>query len=210
MSEPAVTLTDYALAVECAAFAWLVATHPAGFNPLRRWLVLFFACTALAAFFGGTVHGFFHDSGNSMSRGLWVLSLLAIGITALAGWVIAARLLLAPDRADVVVGAAIAITAAYATVVLLVSDAFWVAVVGYLPAALLLFVAFLRAAVRQRRSWARRGAWGVALSFVAAAVQQGGIGVHPVYFDHNALYHVIQAVALALLFLGGQGLLDAA
>jgi Family of unknown function (DUF6962) len=49
---------------------------------------------------------------------------------------------------------------------------------------------------------------GVVLSFVAAACQQLGIAVHPIYFDHNAVYHAIQALALALIFVGLQGLLS--
>jgi hypothetical protein len=33
-------------------------------------------------------------------------------------------------------------------------------------------------------------------------LQQAGVAVHPVYFDHNAVYHLVQAVALVLLYLG--------
>lgn len=43
---------------------------------------------------------------------------------------------------------------------------------------------------------------GLPLTFVAAAVQQAGVALHPTYFDHNALYHLVQAVALWLFFLG--------
>lgn len=31
---------------------------------------------------------------------------------------------------------------------------------------------------------------------IAAALQQLGAGLHPEYFNHNALYHAIQALAL--------------
>jgi hypothetical protein len=44
-------------------------------------------------------------------------------------------------------------------------------------------------------------------AFVAAGIQQGGIGLHPVYFNHNALYHLVQGIALALIFLAARGLL---
>jgi hypothetical protein len=47
----------------------------------------------------------------------------------------------------------------------------------------------------------------VALSFVAAAVQQTETSLHPLYFNHNALYHLIQAFALLLIFLAARGLL---
>src|SRR6266700_3934420 len=43
---------------------------------------------------------------------------------------------------------------------------------------------------------------GLALSMLAALLQQARIAIHPVYFDHNALYHVVQALALVLLYFG--------
>ena len=207
MTEPDVTLTDYALFVECALFAWLVAQSRVRSGPLRPWVVVFFGSTALAAVFGGTVHGFFAGETSGVGRGLWVLSMLAIGVTALAGWAIGAHLLLSPERADWVVRAAVGLTAVYAAVILFVSDAFGVAVAGYLPAAIFLFLAFMRSALLRRFNWARLGAWGLALSFAAAAVQQLRIAVHPTYFNHNALYHLIQAVALALVFVASRRML---
>jgi len=36
--------------------------------------------------------------------------------------------------------------------------------------------------------------------FAASALQQLHVGLHPRYFNHNALYHLIQGIALALLF----------
>ena len=208
MTEPDVTLTDYGLFVECAAFAWLLARGSARSDSLRLSVVLFFAFTALAALFGGTVHGFFVDRTDVVGRWMWTLSMLAIGASALAGWAIGARLLFAPDRVIWVDRAAVGVTVVYAVVILFVSDAFGVAVAGYLPAAIFLFAGFIRAAVRGRTTWARRGALGLALSFVAAAIQRFGISVHPVYLNHNALYHVVQAVALALIFVAGRGLLE--
>jgi hypothetical protein len=37
MTEPDVTLTDYGLFVECAAFAWVTARRPSDPGALRRW-----------------------------------------------------------------------------------------------------------------------------------------------------------------------------
>ena len=48
------------------------------------------------------------------------------------------------------------------------------------------------------------GAWGLGLTFVAAAVQQGRVGLHPRYFNHNALYHLIQGAGLFLVFRGAR------
>jgi len=207
MTEPDVALTDYALFVECAAFAWLIARRPADRRELQPWTVLFFASTALAALFGGTVHGFFAAGTGGIGPVLWKVSMLAIGATALAGCVIGARLLFNRPEADRVFGIAAGLTAVYAAVIVFVSDAFWVAVTGYLPAAAFLLAGFRRAAVRGGASWAKLGAWGLVLSFAAAAIQQLRIALHPVYFNHNALYHLVQAVALVLLFIAFRGLL---
>jgi hypothetical protein len=208
MTEPDVTLTDYALFVECALFAWLVARTSVSSGHLRPWVVVFFGATALAALFGGTVHGFFAGEASGVGRGLWALSMLAIGVTALAGWAIGAHVLYSPERAAWIVRAAAGVTAAYVAVILFVNDSFGVAIAGYVPAAIFLFVAFARTALRGRLRWARLGMWGLALSFAAAAVQQLRIAVHPTYFNHNALYHLIQAVALALVFLASRRMLE--
>src|SRR5438552_19210437 len=33
-------------------------------------------------------------------------------------------------------------------------------------------------------------------------LQQANVSIHPVYFDHNAVYHVLQGIALVLLYRG--------
>jgi hypothetical protein len=70
---------------------------------------------------------------------------------------------------------------------------------NYLPATLFLFLAFVLQMRTGRKQPALFGASGVLITFVGAAVQRLGIALHPTYFNHNALYHVLQAVALVLL-----------
>ena len=209
MTEPDVTLTDYGLALECAIFAGLLYTRGRGAAGLRTWAVAFFASAALASLFGGTVHGFFSDEGSLGNAVLWPLSLLAIGVTALSGWAVAAVLVLTPRAARWVIRGAALQLAAYAAVVLFVSDGFWVAIADYLPAALFLLAAFAISARRLGSPQRSAGAWGLVVSFVAAAIQQLQISVHPVYFNHNALYHAVQAVGLVLIFVGFRDLLGA-
>jgi hypothetical protein len=48
MTEPDVTLTDYGLALECAARSWLISRRR-GPRPLRFWVLLVFASVGLAA-----------------------------------------------------------------------------------------------------------------------------------------------------------------
>lgn len=208
MNDPDVALTDYALALEAGLFALWVWRRRSG-GGLRPWLVLFFGSTGVASLLGGTVHGFLADAGRGHAV-LWRAALIAIGATALAGWGLGARLLLPPRFARWVVRLAAAEGLFYAGVVAFVSQEFRLAVLQYLPAALFLLVAFSLRWRRSREAAAALAAGGIVLSFVAAALQQLGIAAHPIWLDHNALYHVVQAAALALIFLGARGLAPSA
>jgi hypothetical protein len=203
MTEPDVTLTDYALAVLCAVFCALALKWAPTDPRLRRWWIVFFASIGLGALLGGTVHGFFLAPGAARDT-LWKATLLCIGVTAVACWMIGARLAFRELGVAWVRRAAIAQYVAYAAVVLFVTSAFLVAIATYLPATLFLLVVLILA---YRRVPARALAYGIAgllLTFVAAAVQTLRVAIHPVYFNHNALYHLIQAVALVLIYLGAR------
>jgi hypothetical protein len=97
--------------------------------------------------------------------------------------------------------------AIYATVVLLVTQRFWLAIAFYLPAVVALLAGFVAARRRSPSTALTWGVAGVALVFPAALVQQLRIALHPDYFNHNALYHLIQGVAFFLIFLGARGAL---
>ncbi len=193
MTEPDVAFTDYALAIECALFAHLVR---------RREDALFFGSAAVASLAGGTVHGFFLDVGTLGNAILWRITLIAIGVTAASAWAIGARVLFPVPTARRITIAAAAAFAAYCVLMLLITQDFRAAVVFYLPAAVFLLVVLSVAHARARERGILVAVAGLGLMFIAAAVQQARIALHPTYFDHNALYHLIQAVALWLLFLG--------
>jgi hypothetical protein len=200
MTEPDVTLTDYGLAAECALFAWLLGRRREDDPGQRARWTLFFAAGAVATAAGGTVHGFFLDPATTGARLLWPLALLAVGGAALAAWGIGARLLLRPAGARALEGVAAAAWVAYAGAVLAGARSFSVALAAYAPATLFLIVAVAARYRRTREPAFLAGLVGLGGTLVAAAAQHGRLGVHPVYFNHNALYHVIQAGALWLLF----------
>jgi len=83
LHEPATTLTDYLLAIECVAFAVALARDPAA-GAVRRWFVVLFASAAAASFAGGSVHGFFPDPQSAVGRSMWLITMLSIGLTAAA------------------------------------------------------------------------------------------------------------------------------
>lgn len=201
MLEPDVTLTDLGLAIECALFSALLLRE--GGTPARRWFGGFFAVLAVAAALGAVEHGFVADKTSPAGVIVWIATLLAVGLAAVAGAGAGARLVLGRRAARAVTSGVAAAFAAYAAVVLLGERRFAVAIAFYLPAALFLLVAF-RLAARSGDARANAGAWGLGLTFVAAAVQQARLALHPRYFDHNALYHLIQAAGLYLVFRGAR------
>jgi hypothetical protein len=198
IAEPDVALTDFALAVECGAFAGLLRRS----SGAARWLQLFYAATAVASLAGGVVHGFLPER-TALTRVLWAATLLAIGAAALGAWAAAASILLSPGTANRVIALAAAAFAGYATLVLGGVQAFRLAVWAYVPAALLLLVAFGVLFRRTRARPALAGVVGLVVTFGAAWVQQAQVSLHA-WLTHNALYHLIQGAALALLFVGAR------
>ncbi len=146
------------------------------------------------------MHGFFLDQATVGFRVLWPATMLAIGGATFAAWLAGAAVLL-PRRAARVLGiAAVAQFVAYGGFVLAGAHDFAVAVMNYLPAGIFLLVAFAVSYARRRAGRVLVGLVGIVSTFVAAGVQQAELAVHPVYFNHNALYHFIQGLALFLIF----------
>ena len=200
LTRPAVSLTDFALAIECAAFTVMLTPPPATDPVLRRWFVVFFASVAAASLLGGTMHGFFEYSTSPLRTVLWVGTLLSILVTSFTVWSIAALLQLQQRASQYVRWFAGAQMIVLSIVVLFVTREFVIAIVAYLPAALFLFVAMILTYRRRRDRALASGVAGLALVFIGAAVQQSGVALHPVYLDHNTLYHVLQGVALWLIY----------
>ena len=211
MTEPDVTLTDYAIALECAILCVLATrwrTSPPN-DALRRWWVVLFASIGAGALLGGTVHGFFLDVQTLGNRILWPATLLALGVTSMTMWFVGATAALREPRATWLRRAAVAALVAYALVVIFVDSRFVVAIAMYLPATVFLLVTlFVLYARRPTRALAV-GIAGLLLTFVAAAVHQLRMPLHRVWFNHNALYHVIQGFALAMIYVGARRLTTA-
>lgn len=209
MTQPDVTLTDYAVALECIVFIVLLPTGGVGANGLRFWFTMFLGSICAASVCGGTVHGFFLNERTVGYAILWPATLLAMGVTALAMWAIAA-ILLFPQwvvRWVLVIGGIQYVL--YIIAVLFLNQEFWVAMIDNLPAILFLMFALGVTYHRQKHWRLLLAAAGPAVVLIAAALQYLRIGVDPVYFNYNALYHVLQGVAIFLLFQGVRWLLGA-
>jgi uncharacterized membrane protein len=188
VTEADVALTDFALTIECAAFALALARRPRSASSIA--FVAVFALSAIATALGGIVHGFAPQPDTPAYRVLWPATLVAV-IGASAAMAVAAARLLGWRRAALV--AIVTVALAFAAAVLSGHDEFKVAIAAYLPASLL-----LGAALGARRAWL--GVVGLALGILAGALQQAGFTPLPRAISHNAFYHLLQMIAFGLLF----------
>jgi hypothetical protein len=204
ITEPDVTLTDYGLALECGVCAYLLWYRGDPAQRLRIWFTLFFGAVGLAALLGGTVHGFFLDVTTTGYRLLWPATLLAIGLAGLAAWGIAATIQFSGPAARAIPALAGILLAGYAALVISGMQEFLIAIAFYLPAAAFLLGVLVLTYRRTASRQVLAATAGLGLTLVASGLQQAGVGLHPLYFNHNALYHLIQAVALLLIFWGAR------
>jgi hypothetical protein len=187
--EPATLATDYLLAAIAGFLAWrLHRTTPPPPRPARNWQSAL-TRTAASSLLGGTAHGFGPELPEFLAQALWVGTLVTICFAAAA---IDAALghELAPERRQTwrhVVVAKFAIFA-FAAVI---SPRFVVVIIGYGVSLL----AWAIAGLGVNRPWRAWMLGAIGLSFIAAAAQQ--LRLAPtVRFNHNDLYHVVQALAL--------------
>lgn len=200
MHEPGVALTDFALAMENAVFAFLLSRVEGTNARMRLWFVVFFSAVALGALLGGISHGFAPSVWIMDREVTWTATMITIGLAGLGAWMSAAHIRNC-ERARIgerIVGWGVFL--AFVFVVLFVSQDFKYAIVAYVPATLFLLFSFIGWWKRSRQKSAIVGASGVLLTFVAAAIQQSTLSLHPIYANNNVIYHVIQAAALALVY----------
>ncbi len=208
LHEPAVALTDLAIGVEAGAFAIALARAASGDEArttraagARRWFVVFFGATSLAAIAGAALHGLVADPRSTARLRLWRVSLGSIGVAGLSAWCLAAVLAL-PHAAGVRVRLLAGVVhAAYLVGLTRTNPPYAVAIGTYLPGALALGVGLIaRLRAPGERAAAAIALAGLGLTFGAAAAQLRKIAVHPRLFDHNATYHTIQALAIACFY----------
>jgi hypothetical protein len=200
IAEPMTTVTDYLI----AATAWwlgvrLLTLADRGFA-LRLW-VAGFAFIGLAAFLGGTSHGFSQYLGESQVDTLWMATVYSVGLSML--FAVAGTLEGSPLPAFVrrLLHAINLFGFAVYAWWMLSHTAFVYVIYHYVPA-------MTGIALVQGWAWLRFGArsapWmisGVVVTLLGAVIQQSGLAIHR-HFNHNDLYHLIQVAGLYLLYRG--------
>jgi hypothetical protein len=205
--EPAVSLSDFALALQCAVLALMLRPRRPAAGNIGSWFIVFFCSIGLGALLGAIEHGFLADRDSLTHVIVWRLALISIGAAAPAAWSLGAILLFARPVAAWITRLAVVIYAAYAVVILGLSQDFWIALIHYLPAVLFLLIALTIRFWQTRQVKLLPGIMGIGLSLVGAGVQYAGLDVSAIHLDHNTFYHLFQGVALLFMFRTAQGMI---
>lgn len=204
--EPMTVGTDYALGVLGVVLGRRLWKSSRSKNSSRRLWAAMLLAMAVAAFAGGTSHGFVDRLGTVGYWALWRLTVWSIGVASLCIVAAIARFAFTSTLARWVIALAALQFAVYA-VWMVWHEGFGYVILEYVPA--MVFVAAVALWRWLGHGWGG-GPWvvgGILVSFVAAAVQVSGFTLHR-HFNHNDLYHVIQMVGFYLLYRGGDMLPD--
>jgi hypothetical protein len=200
--DPDVVFTDITLAILGAYLGWRLWKMP-GRKTLPRAGGLLLGALASAAFWGAVFHAFFPAGTATLSGALaWSPVVLSIVVAAAVMLELALRILVPRPSPSTRRYVAITYATGFAGVALLLDQSFTSIVYFYVPALLLLLVAAGQQAIRSRNAGWILVATGLLMSAGAAVLQQARVAIHPVYFDHNAVYHVVQSIAIVFLYFG--------
>ncbi len=203
LHEAPVSISDFALSALTAVLAAKLISRNTEMQRIQKWFTVEIVAVSVAALLGGIVHGFLPDTDSFWGALMWRSTLVFVGLTGLAAIMISAFLLCRPGTVEKVRFAALLIFAVYCGIVLFESQHFGMALAFYLPTAILLFVAFLIRWRRKPDSFACDGLIAMVLTFLAGMLQHFRVAIHPVYFDHNVVYHFVQGSAMIFLYRAG-------
>jgi predicted membrane channel-forming protein YqfA (hemolysin III family) len=194
LTEPATTLTDVLLAL--LGLALFVRQRRSG----RHGAAIFFAALSVAAVFGALSHGFLSNASAGLRQVVWWITLVCTGATA-AGLALIGLECLGWGTTRARLLAVLGPTVVFAIVVWF-DPRFRLGLMATGIGGLVFAAGVIRHARRYPGRGAGLAALGIGISVVAGVLQQRGVAVHPVHFDHNATYHVIIIPALLLLHAG--------
>src|SRR5512146_969605 len=202
-AEIAVSASDFLLAGFSGTLAWRLMSRPTEMPRTRRWFAIVLGAIAVSSLLGAISHGFVPEEQGRIGALLWRSTLMLLGPAAVGLCMLACLLLFRPGTVERARALALIMLGIYVGLVLFEYHEFVIALLLYVPATLLLLTGFV-VRWRQGESFAVDGAIAMVLTLAAGLLQYLHIGIHPVYFNHNALYHVIQGIALYFLYRAGQ------
>ncbi len=195
--EPATLLTDYLLAVLGGYLAWRLHHRTRTGNLAARWWIRALLAMSIAAFVGGSYHGFAPNLVPGLVAVWWrsvLILMCAIGFCMVVSLI---REIVPAERQrgwNRIVLAKFMLS----LVAVIAYPRFFVALLDYGLA----MIAWAVAALLCRRKWSGWMLAAVGLSAIAGWVQQSRLGISA-HFNHNDVYHIIQALALVGFYRGG-------
>lgn len=205
ITEPTTLLTDYLLAALTAGFAsmlWRAAGKSEQVSQ-RQWAGAF-AAAALAAALGGSWHGFQSSLPPLLNDLLWRLTTTSIGLAGLL--FLLGGLYASLEGVWRIRLTRLAIVKFLLSLVIVnLTDAYVAVIADYAPNLLVLLgLGLWRIRVAAFAPWCIAG---IVVALIAAAVQITQLSLHT-QFNHNDLYHLVQAVSFWLLYRAGMLLAD--
>lgn len=194
-------VTDYLLAATgfgAAMWLWKSAAGVPG-----RWWAVAFVATGVAAVLGGTSHGYAPVIDKQTHGLVWRLTYVTVGIANFC--ILYGAALAAVPRRFFRAAVAVLLARMLAVAAALIVVAQFRFVLYDYAITLVGLLALAAALGARRQPGARWIVAGVAASTIGAVVQLARIGQGRV-FNHNDLFHVVQAIGIALYARGGREL----
>lgn len=197
--EPMTAITDAILAAWTAFLTALLFARAQDDNPVKLWACAFLAA-AVSSLAGVAYHGGRILFTPAVTALCWKVVPIATGVAALCLGSAAASVWLAP-RARRIAFSMLGLELVVCVVAAIMSNSFKVAAYDYVPVLLALLVG---CGLHWGQPAARLIAFGIVVSFVAFAIQASTFRIGA--FDHNDIFHLVQAAAMYLLYRGGAAL----
>lgn len=193
-----VALTDFLLVLETLILGLIILNIRVK-SKIKLTIFFFYISLALSSLIGGIVHGFFPYSGSLTNLILWKATMICLGLVSLFSWLIAGNIIL-PKYKKLILYLASFELFLYSAYITFINSQFKIAIYNYVPATIFLLISLYILYFRKKDNSILLGIIGIILTFIAAWIQQAQISLHSVYFNHNAFYHVVQAIALLMIF----------
>lgn len=201
ITEPTTMITDYLLGLFTVFLVLRLFKHneERPQNSIRLWGLALIS-TAIAAFLGGTSHGFAMHLGDVSKTVIWKMTVYSIGLASffiLSGTIFAT---VANPLRRWLLGLVLFKFLVYAGWMVSHNN-FKYVIFDYAPAMLAVVILQIYASTKWKHKSAPWLISGVLISFAAAGIQISGFTIHQ-HFNHNDLYHVIQIGAIYFLYRG--------
>lgn len=195
--EPATLVTDYLLAILSGYLAWRLHRRMPPENLAARWWIRALLAMSLSAFAGGSYHGFAPNFAPEVAAVWWRSVLILMCASGFCMGVSLIREIVPTGRQrgwNRIVFAKFMLS----VVAVIAYPKFLVALLDYGLA----MIAWAVASLLCCRKWSGWILAAVGLSAIAGWVQQSRLGISA-HFNHNDVYHLIQALALIGFYRGG-------